>query len=96
MRYLLLFIPLLSGCVSTETVVIKNNYLIPDKVQSPTKPNLEALDDSKSLCSTENFRKLQVNILLLNQYIKSLNDVISYYEKSIDDFNTIKENSISE
>lgn len=96
MRYLLLFIPLLSGCVSTETVVIKNNYLIPDKVQSPTKPNLEALDDSKSLCSTENFRKLQVNILLLNQYIKSLNDVISYYEKSIDDFNAIKENSISE
>lgn len=96
MRYILLLLPLLCGCASTETVVIKNHYLIPDKVQQPDKPNLEVLDESKSLCSTENFRKLQVNILLLNQYIKSLNDIISYYEKSIDDFNTIKESSISE
>lgn len=82
-------ISLLSGCASTE-IVVKNNYLVPDKVTRPTSPKLYKLNENASLCSPDNFKKLQINVLSIEQYIKTLNATIDYYEQTIDDFNAKK------
>lgn len=75
-----------SGCASTEIVTVKNNYLIPDKVARPEPPKLHKLNENISLCSADNFKKLQVNVLSIEQYIKALNTTIDYYEQTIDSY----------
>lgn len=78
----------ISGCASTEIVTIKNNYVVPDKIPRPDHPKLHKLDENISLCSHDNFKKLQINVLLIEQYVKALNATIDYYEQTIDRFNS--------
>lgn len=83
----------ISGCASTEIVTIKNNYVVPDKISRPDHPKLHKLNENNSLCSHDNFKKLQINVLLIEQYVKALNATIDYYEQTIDRFNSNINNS---
>lgn len=88
MKYLLLLcIALLQGCASTEVVHTEYQYMIPDKIARPDKPALIEFNADESMCSVNNFKILQLNMLMLTTYIQSLNQVIDYYENYIDTTN---------
>ena len=48
------------------------------------------LNPNKSLEDKTNFKNLQINFSLLNNYIESLRQTITYYETSIDHLNEQK------
>lgn len=87
MKYIILFCILLQGCTSTEIIHTQYQYMIPDKIERPVKPALVNFNESESMCSTNNFKTLQLNMLMITTYIQSLNQTIDYYENYIDSVN---------
>jgi len=81
----------LSSC-STVQEVPKIEYVVmtPEKIEAPTPPTLMKLNPNKSLEDKTNFKNLQINFSLLNNYIESLRQTITYYETSIDHLNEQK------
>ena len=84
---------LLSSCTTIKEVP-KTEYIVrvPEKMASPVAPTLIPLDPNKSLEDKTNFRNLQLNFSLLNNYIDSLRQTVNYYESSIDRLNELKTN----
>lgn len=80
----------LSSC-STVQEVPKIEYAVmtPEKIEAPTPPTLMKLNPNKSLEDKTNF-KIYKLISLLNNYIESLRQTITYYETSIDHLNEQK------
>ena len=84
---------LCSSCSSknTEPVTItKYEYLIPNKLPVPSKPELYKYDTSLSVASPVNFKRIQQNTIFLIDYANSLKSVITAYEKEIDNLTAIK------
>lgn len=86
---------LICGCVGTGNEIIRTQYqyIIPDKIERPVKPVLVEFNENESMCSYNNFKALQVNMLMITTYIQSLNQTIDYYETYIDDTNIKLKNS---
>lgn len=64
--------------------------MTPEKIEAPIPPTLMKLNPNKSLEDKTNFKNLQINFSLLNNYIESLRQTITYYETSIDHLNEQK------
>lgn len=82
---------LLSSC-STQKVV-ETRYIVntPAKIDKPVAPKFYVLDSSKPISDKDNFKKLQVNVSLLKNYVLGLQEAIDYYEKEIDRINKEKD-----
>lgn len=81
---------LLSSCASTTVVETKYIVSTPVKIDRPSVPTFQTLDNTKPITDADNFKKLQINISLLKNYTLGLQDVIDYYEKEIDRLNEQK------
>lgn len=84
---------LCSSCSSKSiepVTITKYEYLIPNKLPVPSKPELYKYDTSLSVASPVNFKRIQQNTIFLIDYANSLKSVITAYEKEIDDLTAIK------
>lgn len=78
--------------VVTQTTFV---YLYPEKIPTPTKPNLYTYKTDESITSTTNFKRLQQNTVFLVDYANALRNVITQYESQIDEFAALKEAQIN-
>ena len=56
----------LSSCATTTVVETKYVVSTPVKIDRPAKPEFQTLDSKKPITDKDNFKKLQINISLLN------------------------------
>ena len=85
----------LIGCSTPVRIEVPKTvvqYCIPEKVSVPDKPKYYKLNPSEGIDSVDNFTKLQKNIVLQKNYITLLQNVVSHYEKQIDEFTIMKNN----
>lgn len=85
---LLLSLNFLTACTSlTNVTPIPEStkvYLVPSTVAIPSAPKLETYNTSYGLDEPSNFSKFQRNMLLMTDYIISLQSTLDYYESEID------------
>lgn len=78
---------LVTSCSSTALVtpIPKSTkvYLVPNIVARPVAPRLESYNVNYGLDEPTNFTKFQRNMLLMTDYIISLQNTLDYYESEI-------------
>lgn len=95
-KYLVLLLSLsfLTACTTTSHVApipeSTKVYLVPNIVTRPVAPKLEIYNVSYGLDEPSNFSKFQRNMLLMTDYIISLQSTLDYYESEINTLQTQK------
>lgn len=78
----------LTACTSSTNVTpipeSTKVYLVPSTVARPVAPKLSTYNTSYGLDEPSNFSKFQRNMLLMTDYIISLQSTLDYYESEID------------